>query len=303
MKIYENILGTIGNTPIVKLNRQKWGIKPEILMKLEYFNPGGSLKDRVAISMINAAKKAGVLKKGSHIVEATSGNTGISLAMACSVMGYKLTITTPQNAINKRLSIYKTLGANVISTDPLKGMQGAVEKSYELAKNDPSVFLIKQFSNPANTDAHRKTTAREIIESCTIPPSAFVAGIGTGGSISGIGETIKKEYGNSIEIIGVEPEESPYLTKKIRAPHNIQGIGAGMTLPLLKNKIIDEIMTVSLKDSIKTLKKLALIDGIIAGLSSGAVLTAALRISTQYTSDDKILCLFGDGGRRYLKYW
>ena len=303
MKIYENILGTIGNTPIVKLNRKKWGIKPEILMKLEYFNPGGSLKDRIAISMIDAAEKAGVLKKGSHIVEATSGNTGIALAMACSVKGYKLTITTPQESTKNRLSIYKILGANVISTDPLMGMQGAVEKSYILAKNDPSVFLIKQFSNPANTEAHRKTTAREIIESCIIPPSAFVAGIGTGGSISGIGETIKKEYGNSIKIIGVEPEESPYLTKKIRAPHNIQGIGAGMTLPLLKNNVIDKIMTVSLKDSIKTLKKLALNDGIIAGLSSGTVLTAALRLSTEYTSDDKILCLFGDGGRRYLKYW
>ncbi|MHA1561647.1 MAG: PLP-dependent cysteine synthase family protein [Promethearchaeota archaeon] len=303
MKIYENILGTIGNTPIVKLNRKKWSIKPEILMKLEYFNPGGSLKDRIGISMIDAAEKAGVLKKGSHIVEATSGNTGISLAMVCSVKGYKLTITTPQESTKNRLSIYKILGANVISTDPLMGMQGAVEKSYELAKNDPSVILIKQFSNPANADAHRKTTAREIIESCIIPPSVFVAGIGTGGSITGIGEIIKMEYGNSTKIIGVEPEESPYLTKKIRAPHNIQGIGAGMTLPLLRNNVIDKIMTVSLKDSIKTLKKLALNDGIIAGLSSGAVLTAALRISNEYTSDDKILCLFGDGGRRYLKYW
>ncbi|MHA1522203.1 MAG: PLP-dependent cysteine synthase family protein [Promethearchaeota archaeon] len=260
MKIYENILETIGDTPIVKLNRQKWGIKPDILMKLEFFNPGGSLKDRVAISMINAAEKAGILKKNSHIVEATSGNTGISLAMACTVKGYKLTITTPQEINNHRLKIYKILGANVISTDPLKGMQGAVEKSYELAKNDPSVFLIKQFSNPANTEVHRQTTAREIIKSCNIPPSALVAGIGTGGSITGVGEILKEEYGKSIKIIGVEPAESPYLTKKIRGPHNIQGIGAGMNLPLLKTNIIDEIMPISLEDSLETLKKLAIND-------------------------------------------
>jgi cysteine synthase A len=199
--------------------------------------------------------------------------------------------------------MYKILGANVITTDPLMGMQGAVEKSHELAKNDPSVLLINQFTNPANPEAHRQTTAREIIESCTIPPSAFVAGIGTGGSISGIGETIKKEYGTSIKIIGVEPEESPYLTKKIRGPHNIQGIGAGMNLPLLNNNVIDEIIPVSFKDSIKTLKKLALFDGIIAGVSSGAVLTAALRISADYTADDTILCLFGDSGRRYMRYF
>jgi cysteine synthase A len=182
-------------------------------------------------------------------------------------------------------------------------MQGAIEKSYELAKGDPNVFLIKQFSNPANTKAHYDTTSKEIMETCPEPITAFIAGIGTGGSITGIGEQLKIKYGTSVEIIGVEPEESPYISKKIRAPHNIQGIGAGMNLPLLNQEIIDRIITISLEESVEALKKLALYDGILAGLSSGAVLAAAIKVASELSKNDVILCLFGDGGRRYLNFF
>jgi cysteine synthase A len=299
MKIFTNILKTVGNTPIVELSRFKGDIKPKIFAKLEMFNPCGSLKDRIALSMLEDAEKKGKLKKGSKIIEPTSGNTGIALAMACAVKGYKLVITMPGNMSIERRKIIEMLGAEVIPTDPLMGMTGAIDKANELV-NEYGYFMPQQFENLANPEIHRRTTAREIMQDTEGKISAFIAGIGTGGSITGVAEILKKEIGDSVKIVGVEPEESPLISSGQRGPHKIQGIGAGFIPKILNQEIIDEVVAVNYDDSISMMKKLAKKEGILAGISSGAVLWATMQIAKEFNEDDTLLCLLGDTGERYL---
>lgn len=299
MKIYTDILKTVGNTPIVELTRFKGDIKPNIYAKLEMFNPGGSLKDRIAISMLEDAEKKGKLKKGSKIVEPTSGNTGIALAMACAVKGYKLVITMPENMSIERKKLIELLGAEVIPTDPLLGMTGAIKKANELVR-ESDYFMPQQFKNLANVEIHRRTTAREIIQDTEGNISAFIAGIGTGGSLTGVAEILKKEIGDSIKIVGVEPEESSLLSSGLRGPHKIQGIGAGFIPDILNQDIIDEVIAVTYENSISMMKNLAKKEGILAGISSGAVLWATMQIAKEYDEGDTLLCLLGDTGERYL---
>ena len=299
MKIYTNILETVGNTPIVELTRFKGDIKPKILAKLEMYNPCGSLKDRIALSMLEDAEKKGKLKKGSKIIEPTSGNTGIALAMACAVKGYKLVITMPGNMSIERIKIIEMLGAEVITTDPLMGMTGAIDKADEMVR-EYDYFLPQQFKNPANSEIHRRTTAREIMQDTEGKISAFIAGIGTGGSITGVAEILKKEIGDTIKIVGVEPEESPVISGGQSGPHKIQGLGAGFIPDILNRAIIDQVIAVNYNDAVSMMKNLAKKEGILAGISSGAVLWATMQIAKEYNEEDTLLCLLGDTGERYL---
>ncbi|MCK4796417.1 MAG: cysteine synthase A [Spirochaetes bacterium] len=299
MKIYTNILETVGNTPIVELTRFKGDIKPKILAKLEMFNPCGSLKDRIAISMLEDAEKKGKLKKNTKIIEPTSGNTGIALAMVCAVKGYKLVITMPGNMSIERIKIIEMLGAEVIPTDPLMGMTGAIDKANELV-HEYDYFMPQQFKNPANSEIHRRTTAREIIRDTGGKISAFIAGIGTGGSITGVAEILKKEIGDTIKIVGVEPEESPVISGGQSGPHKIQGLGAGFIPDILNRAIIDQMIAVNYNDAVSMMKNLAKKEGILAGISSGAVLWATMQIAKEYNEEDTLLCLLGDTGERYL---
>lgn len=299
MKIYTDILKTVGNTPIVELARFKGDIKPNIYAKLEMSNPSGSLKDRIAISMLEDAEKKGKLKKGSKIVEPTSGNTGISLAMVCAVKGYKLVITMPENMSIERKKLIELLGAEVVPTDPLMGMTGAIEKANELVR-ESDYFMPQQFTNLANVEIHRRTTAREIIQDTDGNISAFIAGIGTGGSLTGVAEILKKEIGDSIKIVGVEPDESSLLSGGLKGPHKIQGIGAGFIPDILNQDIIDEVITVNYDNSVSMMKNLAKKEGILAGISSGAVLWATMQIAKEYDEGDTLLCLLADTGERYL---
>lgn len=299
MKIYTNILKTVGNTPIVELARFKGDIKPNIYAKLEMFNPSGSLKDRIAISMLEDAEKKGKLKKGSKIVEPTSGNTGIALAMVCAVKGYKLVITMPENMSIERKKLIELLGAEVVPTDPLMGMTGAIEKANELVR-ESDYFMPQQFTNLANVEIHRRTTAREIIQDTDGNISAFIAGIGTGGSLTGVAEILKKEIGDSIKIVGVEPDESSLLSGGLKGPHKIQGIGAGFIPDILNQDIIDEVIAVNYDNSVSMIKNLAKKEGILAGISSGAVLWATMQIAKEFDEGDNLLCLLGDTGERYL---
>jgi len=299
-KVYNNIIEIIGRTPLVKLNRISAGIQPTILAKLESFNPGGSVKDRIGMSMIEAAEKAGIIKPGSQIIEPTSGNTGIALALVAAAKGYKLTLTMPSSMSLERRKILKAFGANLVLTDPAKGMKGAVEKAEELAKKEGNVFIPQQFKNKANPEIHRKTTAQEIIEDTDGKVDAFVAGIGTGGTITGVGEVLKKEIGNHVKVFGVEPIDSPVLSGGKPGPHKIQGIGAGFIPEVLNTKVYDRIIPVSYENAVKTARNLALKEGIFAGISSGASAWAALEVAKEFKKGQTIVVILPDTGERYL---
>jgi len=300
VKIYNNIIETIGKTPLVKLNKITDGLKPTILAKIEAFNPGGSVKDRIGMSMIEAAEAAGILQKDSHIVEPTSGNTGIALALVCAAKGYKLTLTMPSSMSLERRKILKAFGANLVLTDPAKGMKGAVEKAEELAKSEDKIFIPQQFKNLANPEIHRKTTAIEIIEDTGGNIHAFVSGIGTGGTITGVGEILKAQIGSHVKIYGVEPIDSPVLSGGRPGPHKIQGIGAGFIPEVLNTEIYDGIITVSYENAVQTARTLALKEGIFAGISSGAATWAALDIAKDFEKDQVIVVVLPDTGERYL---
>ena len=299
-KIYNNITETIGRTPLVKLNRITEGLKPTILAKLEARNPGGSVKDRIGLAMIQAAEKAGFLKKGSHIVEPTSGNTGIGLALVAAARGYKLTLTMPASMSVERRKILKAYGANVVLTDAAKGMKGAIEKAEELAKEAGNFFIPQQFKNKANPEIHRKTTAQEILEDTGGKVDAFVAGIGTGGTITGVGEVLKEKIGAHIKVFGVEPLDSPVLSGGKPGPHKIQGIGAGFIPDILNTKIYNKIIMVSYENAVKTARSLAVLEGIFVGISSGAAGWAALEVAKEFKEGNTIVVLFPDTGERYL---
>ncbi|MEA3548636.1 MAG: cysteine synthase A [Thermodesulfobacteriota bacterium] len=300
MKIYNDITETIGSTPLVRLNRIPGNSGAEIVAKLESFNPGGSVKDRIALSMILKARQDGLLQETSTIIEPTSGNTGIGLACAAAALGLRLILTMPDTMSVERRKLLALLGAEVDLTPGDQGIQGAINRAFELAETIPETFIPQQFTNPANPDVHRRTTAEEIWNDTDGRIDILVAGVGTGGTITGIGETIK-ERKPELQIIAVEPVESAVLSGSAAGPHQIQGIGAGFIPDVLNRDIIDDVIAVPSGEAIRTAADLAKQEGILAGISSGAALWAALRIAKKEENNGKLLVvLFPDTGERYL---
>ena len=300
-RIYNNIIETIGNTPLVRLNKITEGIAPNIFVKIEAFNPGASVKDRICVSMINAAEEANLIDKNTTIVEPTSGNTGIGLALVCAAKGYKLILTMPDSMTIERRKILKAFGAKLILTPADKGMKGAIEKAEELANNSDKVFIPQQFKNKANPEIHRKTTAEEIISDLDGKIEGFVAGIGTGGTITGVGEVLRQKIGNHVKIYGVEPADSPVLSGGNPGPHKIQGIGAGFIPDVLNTGIYNEIIQVKYEDAAETARKLTKLEGIFVGISAGAAAWAAIyKVSKYFKEGENIVVLLPDTGERYL---
>lgn len=299
MNIYNNILELIGSTPLVKLNKINDGVA-DIAIKLEAFNPGNSIKDRPALNMIETAEKEGQINKDTVIIEPTSGNTGIGLALVCAVKGYKLILTMPENMSIERRKMLSCYGAELLLTPSELGMKGAVDKANELAKKYPNSFIASQFSNPANPKIHELTTAQEIIKDTDGKIDIFVASFGTGGTVSGIGKALKA-YNPNIQIIAVEPAESPLVTGGVAGPHGIQGIGANFIPENLNRDVIDEIMTIQTNDAVETAKKMAKEEAICCGISTGANVKAALELSKRQENKDKLIVTINcDYGERYL---
>jgi cysteine synthase A len=298
-RVAENILKLIGNTPVVELNKMPDRNSAKIYCKLEFFNPLGSIKDRIALNMIEEAERKEQIRPGDTLIEPTSGNTGIGLAYVSAVKGYKLILVMPDTMSKERIKILEALGAEVVLTDGALGMKGALEKAAEL-KKEKGYFQPDQFTNPANPNAHRKTTAREILKQ--VPGiDVFVCGVGTGGTLTGVGEVLKNEIKDKkILIVAVEPTDSPVLSGGTPASHKIQGIGAGFIPEVLNKKIIDEIVTVKNEDAFSTSRRLVREEGIFAGISSGAALWAALEIAKDLPKEKKIVVILPDTGERYL---
>lgn len=299
MKLYENMIQLIGNTPLVKLNSITGQDDAVIWAKLEGFNPGGSVKDRIALSMIEAAEQEEVLLPGGTIIEPTSGNTGIGLALIAAVKGYKLILTMPETMSLERRQMFQAYGAEMILTSGARGMMGAVEEAELILKRNPDYFMPMQFENPANPDVHRKTMAVEIIDALGEDIDGFVAGVGTGGTITGTGEVLKAKNPD-IWIAAVEPAASPVLSGGDPGPHKIAGIGAGFYPGVLNTKIYNEIMPVSDEDAASMCRKLAGEEGILAGISSGAAAWAAVKVAVRLGRDKKVVVIFPDRGDRYL---
>lgn len=301
-KIYKTITDLIGKTPLLELSNYelKYNLKAKIVAKLEYFNPAGSVKDRVAKAMIEDAEQKGLLKEGSVIIEPTSGNTGVGLASVAASKGYKIIITMPETMSIERRNLLKAYGAELILTEGSKGMKGAIAKAEELASKTPNSFIPGQFVNPVNPSIHRNTTAHEIWEDTDGKVDIFVAGIGTGGTITGVGEFLKSKNPN-IKVIAVEPANSPVLSKGSAGPHKIQGIGAGFIPDTLNTKIYDDIITIQNEDAFKASREISKIEGVLVGISSGAALFAATKLAELEQNKDKtIVVLLPDTGERYL---
>ena len=300
-KVYDSILDLVGKTPLVELKRieEKEGLQAKLIAKVESFNPAGSVKDRIAKAMIEDAEAKGLLKEGSVIIEPTSGNTGIGLAAAATVKGYRMILTMPETMSVERRNIVKAYGAEVVLTDGTKGMKGAIEKADELAKEIPNSFIAGQFVNPANPATHKKTTGPEIWEDTDEEVDIFVAGVGTGGTITGTGEYLKEKK-PEVQIVAVEPASSPVLSEGVSGPHKIQGIGAGFVPETLNTSIYDEIIKVENEDAFETGKYLAAEEAILAGISSGAALYAAIQLAKREENKGKtIVVLLPDNGDRY----
>ena len=300
-KVYDSILDLVGKTPLVELKRieEKEGLQAKLIAKVESFNPAGSVKDRIAKAMIEDAEAKGLLKEGSVIIEPTSGNTGIGLAAAATVKGYRMILTMPETMSVERRNIVKAYGAEVVLTDGTKGMKGAIEKADELAKEIPNSFIAGQFVNPANPATHKKTTGPEIWEDTDGEVDIFVAGVGTGGTITGTGEYLKEKK-PEVKIVAVEPASSPVLSEGVSGPHKIQGIGAGFVPETLNTSIYDEIIKVENEDAFEIGKYLAAEEAILAGISSGAALYAALQLAKREENKGKtIVVLLPDNGDRY----
>ncbi len=302
-KVANNVLELIGNTPLVKLNKIVEPNTAAIFGKLESLNPGGSIKDRICLSMIEEAEKKGLLKKGATIIEPTSGNTGIGLAMVAVVKSYKCILTMPDTMSLERRNILKSYGAELVLTPGTEGMMGAVKKAEELLKKTPGAFMPQQFDNPANPKVHRETTAKEIWEDTEGKVDILVSGVGTGGTITGIAEAIKKKK-PSFKAIAVEPSDSPVLSGGKAGPHKIQGIGAGFVPKVLKADLIDEIIKVTSDDAGDIARRLLKDEGILAGISSGAAMWAALEVAKRKENKGKlIVVILPDTGERYLSTW
>lgn len=300
-KVYDSILDLVGKTPLVELKRieEKEGLQAKLIAKVESFNPAGSVKDRIAKAMIEDAEAKGLLKEDSVIIEPTSGNTGIGLAAAATVKGYRMILTMPETMSVERRNIVKAYGAEVVLTDGTKGMKGAIEKADELAKEIPNSFIAGQFVNPANPATHKKTTGPEIWEDTDGEVDIFVAGVGTGGTITGTGEYLKEKK-PEVKIVAVEPASSPILSEGVSGPHKIQGIGAGFVPETLNTSIYDEIIKVENEDAFETGRYLAAEEAILAGISSGAALYAAIQLAKREENKGKtIVVLLPDNGDRY----
>jgi len=299
-RICEDITRTIGNTPLVKLNSVTQGLEATVLAKLESFNPLSSVKDRIGVSMIDAAERDGLIKEDTIILEPTSGNTGISLAFVCAARGYKLVLTMPETMSLERRSLLKALGAELILTPGAEGMPGAVRRAEEMAAQDPRYFIPQQFKNPANPAIHRETTAREIWEDTDGRVDIVIAGVGTGGTITGIAEVIKP-LKSGFKAIAVEPTASPVLSGGQPGPHLIQGIGAGFVPEVLRLELVDEIIQVADEDAAEMARRLVKEEGILAGISSGAAAHAALQVAARQENKEKlIVVILPDTGERYL---
>ena len=300
-RIYNNIIETIGRTPLVKLNRITKEIEPNIYAKVEAFNPGGSVKDRICMAMIETAEKANVINKETTIVEPTSGNTGIGLALVCAVKGYKLILTMPESMTVERRKILKAYGAELVLTPAAGGMKGAIQKAEELSQDNDKVFIPQQFKNLANPEIHRKTTAVEIMDDLDNKVDGLVSGIGTGGTITGVGEVLKKDIGEHVKIYGVEPVGSPVLSGGQPGPHKIQGIGAGFVPEVLNTKIYNKIVQVKQEDAAETARELAKLEGIFVGISAGAATWATLNVAYKdFKSGQNLVVILPDTGERYL---
>ena len=302
MKIYENMLETVGNTPLVKLHKFDTP-DAELIAKVESFNPGGSAKDRVGIAMIEAAEKSGTLAPGGLIIEPTSGNTGVGLALAAAVKGYKLILTMPDSMSVERQKLLAAYGAEIVLTPGAEGMAGAIAKAEELHRNHPGSIIPAQFSNPANPEVHRRTTAQEIIADTDGRIDAFVAGVGTGGTLTGVGEILKK-HNPDCRIIAIEPDCSAVISGGKPGLHKLQGIGAGFIPEVLNTEIIDEVITVSAEDAGDTARQAAVREGLLIGISGGAALYGAIEIARRPEfAGKRIVVLLPDSGERYLSTW
>ena len=302
MKVYETITDLIGNTPLLKLNNytSKRELGATVLAKLEYFNPAGSVKDRIALAMLNDAEAKGQLHSGSVIIEPTSGNTGIGLAAVAASRGYRMILTMPDTMSVERRNLLKAYGAEIVLTEGAKGMKGAIAKAQELAEQTPHSFIPGQFSNPANPAAHRATTGPEIWNDTDGKVDIFVAGVGTGGTLTGVGEYLKSQNPD-VKVVAVEPATSPVLSKGVAGPHKIQGIGAGFVPDTLNTKIYDEIIPVENEDAFATGRQLAREEGLLVGISSGAAVFAASQLAKRPENKGKtIVVLLPDTGDRYL---
>jgi len=301
--IFSDITKTVGRTPLVRLNRMGKELDAEILVKIESFNPLSSVKDRIGVAMIEAAQKAGILKKDTVIIEPTSGNTGIALAFVCAAKGYRLILTMPETMSMERRHLLSILGAELVLTEGIRGMKGAIDKAEELARTHKNSFVPQQFKNPANPEIHRKTTAEEIWQDTDGKVDYIIAGIGTGGTITGIGEVLKKRN-PLVKMIAVEPIDSPVLSGGKPGPHKIQGIGAGFIPDVLNREIIDEIIQVAHENAGEMARRIAKEEGILVGISSGAALWAALEIAKRKEAGGKtIVAILPDSGERYLSTW
>jgi cysteine synthase A len=295
----DTVLELIGRTPVARLQRMPVPGSATVWAKLERANPGGSVKDRIGLAMIEAAERDGLLKPGGVIIEPTSGNTGIGLAMTAAIKGYRLILTMPDTLSVERRTLLAAYGAELVLTPGAEGMKGAIAKAEELVRENPGSLIPQQFRNPANPEVHRRTTAVEILQQMDGPIHAFVAGVGTGGTLTGVGEVLKERY-PAVQVVAVEPANSPVLSGGQPGPHKIQGIGAGFVPDVLNMDVVDEIITVANEEALETARRLAREEGLLVGISSGAAAFAALRVAERLGDGQTVVVILPDTGERYL---